>query len=64
MPLGGKSEICVKFNPGFNPFRNRHNRPHSPFAQLVFLTGFPGFLGDYHHFAGCSYHHDDNVEVI
>ena len=61
MPLGGNSEICDKFNPGFNPLRYHHNRLHTPFAQLVFLTGFPGSLGDYHYCDGLFHHDDDDV---
>ena len=64
VPLGDQYDICVKFNPGFIPFRSCHNRPHTPFVQLVFLTSFPGFIVDYHNFDGCSYHHDDDVEGI
>ena len=64
MPLGVKPEIYVKFNPGFNLFINFHNRTHTPFAQRVFITGFPVSLGDYHHCDGCYHHDDDNVEVI
>ena len=63
-PLGGKSDICVKFNPGFNPFRNFHNRPHTCFVPLIFLTGLHGSLGEYHHYYGCSHSHDDGVDNI
>ena len=60
----GKSDICVKFSYRFNPFRNVHNRPHTSFPQLIYLTGLPSYLGDNHHFVGCSHHDDDDVEVI
>ena len=46
VPPRGKSEICFKFNPGFNPFRNFHNRPHAPFLQLIYITGISGPLRD------------------
>ena len=62
--LGCKFEKFVRFNPGCNPFRNRHDRSHPPFLQLVSLTCFLGSLGDHQHCGGCYHHHDDYVEVI
>ena len=64
MPPRVKSDICAKLNPGFNLFINFHNRPHTPFLQLIFLTGLPGSLGEYHHYDGFSHNHDDDVEGI
>ena len=60
----GKSEICVKFNPGFIPFINFHDIFHTYFSQLIPLTGFTEYLGDNHNFDGCFHHHDDDVEGI
>ena len=64
VPPRGKFVICVKFNPGFNPFQNFHDRPHTSFPPLVYIEGLPGSLGDNHRCDGCSHNNDYDVEGI
>ena len=64
MPPRGNFEICVKFDPGFHPFRNCHDRYHTSLPQLISLAGLPGSLRDKHHCDGCYCHHYYGVEGI
>ena len=64
VPPRGKFDICVKFDPGFHPFLNFHDRLHTPLPPLIFVSGLIGYLGDNHPCDGCSHHNDDGVEGI
>ena len=64
VPPRGKFEICVEFDPGFNPFRNFHDISHTSLPPLISLSGLPNSLGYNHHCDGCSHYHDDNVGGI